>query len=147
MASDDINSLFTNALLDESFRELYTHYHAFSTSQLCNLLSLSVKNCHFLLNNCLYEQVDGIAMGSPQGPLFANIFLSFHEHTWLANCPREFMPFFIRRYIDDFLLSFVPVSTFNPSKTTLIHNTQSFPVLVSSRITLKFSFLDILINR
>ena len=33
-------------------------------------------------------------MGSPLGPLFTNIFLSFHEKEWLDNCPDSFKPFF-----------------------------------------------------
>ena len=45
-------------------------------------------------------------MGSPLGPLFANIFLSFHERTWLADCPHTFKPMFYRRYVDDCFLIF-----------------------------------------
>jgi hypothetical protein len=55
------------------------HYHAISRDQFTDLLKLSVKNCHFLFDGVLYKQLDGVAMGSPLGPLFANIFLSFHE--------------------------------------------------------------------
>jgi hypothetical protein len=45
-------------------------------------------------------------MGSLLGPLFANIFLSFHEKSWLADCPSVFKPIFYRRYVDDcFLIS------------------------------------------
>ena len=45
-------------------------------------------------------------MGSPLGPLFANIFLSFHEKSWLADCPSNFKPLFYRRYVDDCFLIF-----------------------------------------
>ena len=45
-------------------------------------------------------------MGSPLGPLFANIFLSFHEKSWLADCPSVFKPIFYRRYVDDCFLIF-----------------------------------------
>ena len=31
-------------------------------------------------------------MGSPLGPTFANIFLSYHEQIWLKNCPCKFKP-------------------------------------------------------
>ena len=40
-------------------------------------------------------------MGSPLGPLFANIFLSYHEQNWLKNCPAQFKPIYYRRYVDD----------------------------------------------
>ena len=45
-------------------------------------------------------------MGSPLGPLFANIFMSFHEKTWLHNCPSLFKPLLYRRYVDDCFLLF-----------------------------------------
>jgi hypothetical protein len=54
----------------------------------------------------LYKQVDGVAMGSPLGPLFANIFLSFHEKLWLADCSSNFKPLFYRRYVDVCFLIF-----------------------------------------
>ena len=40
-------------------------------------------------------------MGSPLGPLFANIFMSFHEKTWLRSCSSLFKPLLYRRYVDD----------------------------------------------
>ena len=45
-------------------------------------------------------------MGSPLGPLFANIFLSFHEKGWLSKCPADFKPLLYRRYVDDCFLLF-----------------------------------------
>ena len=43
-------------------------------------------------------------MGSPLGPTLANIFLCYHEETWLGNCPKQFKPFYYRRYVDDIFL-------------------------------------------
>jgi len=40
-------------------------------------------------------------MGSPLGPIFANIFLSYHESTWLDICSDNYKPVFYRRYVDD----------------------------------------------
>lgn len=45
-------------------------------------------------------------MGSSLRPLFANIFLSFHEKSWLSDSPRMFKPLFYRRYVDDCFLLF-----------------------------------------
>jgi hypothetical protein len=99
MASFDVKSLFTNIPLDETINIIInkcfasaTNYHAISRDQFRELLNLSVKNCHFLFDGVLYRQVDGVAMCSPLGPLFANIFLSFHEKSWLADCPSVFKP-------------------------------------------------------
>ena len=56
-----------------------------------------------------------MVMGSPPGPLFANILMSFSEKTWLHNCPFVIKPLLYRRYVDDcFLLfkslNYVPLS-------------------------------------
>ena len=73
-----------------------------------------MKNCHFLFDGVLYKQVDGVALGSPLGPLFANIFLSFHEKSWLADCPSVFKPIFYRWYVDDCFLIFTSCDHVTP---------------------------------
>ena len=65
---------------------------------------MNVKNCHFLFDGKLYRQKDDVATGSPLGPLFANILFSFHERTWLVDCPHTIKPMFYRRYVDDCFL-------------------------------------------
>ena len=39
------------------------------------LLTICKKNVHFSLNNNIYIQIDGVGMGSPLGPVLANIFM------------------------------------------------------------------------
>ena len=45
-------------------------------------------------------------MGSPLGPIFANIFLCHHETTWLKNCPKAFKPVYSKRCVDDIFVLF-----------------------------------------
>ena len=47
-----------------------------------------------------------MAMGSPLGPTFANIFMCSLEENMLDNCPLSFRPLFYRRYVDDTFLLF-----------------------------------------
>ena len=61
---------------------------------------------YFLFNGKIYNQVDGVAMGSPLGPTLANAFMCHMERKWLAVCPAEFKPEFYRRYVDDTFLVF-----------------------------------------
>ena len=113
MASFDVASLFINIPVDETIDIISNHlfansvyFEGFDRSQFTKLLSLSVKNCNFIFNGRIYQQIDGMAMGSSLGPLFANIFMSFHEKSWLYNCPSSFKPLMYRRYVDDCFLLF-----------------------------------------
>ena len=74
--------------------------------QLRTLLSLATKESLILFNGSYYKQIDGVAMGSPLGPTFANIFLCYYEENWLSRCPADFRPSFYRRYVDDIFLLF-----------------------------------------
>ena len=44
--------------------------------EMKELLYLCGKNAHFTWNSKTYVQVDGVAMGSPRGPVLANIFMA-----------------------------------------------------------------------
>ena len=82
----NIISLFTNVPLDESihiladeafkdtwFNKIYNM--SISKDDPIELLSVATKNQLFQFNGNLCEQVDGVAMASPLGPLMANAFM------------------------------------------------------------------------
>ena len=82
MASLDTDSLFTNIPLDETINiiieKLFSEdetVHNLNKDQFKCLLTLATKESYFLFDGELYQQVDGVAMGSPLGPTLANIFL------------------------------------------------------------------------
>ena len=108
---------------------------------------MTVENCHFVFDGKLHHQKDGVAMGSPLGPLFANIFLSFHERPWLADCPHTFKSMFYRLDVDDCFLIFqskeqvIPFLHYLNSKHPNIQFTHKFENIGS------LSFLDINITR
>ena len=52
----------------------------------------------FSFDNIMYEQIDGAAMGSPLGPILANIFVGYHESLLME---RVCNPFVYKRYVDD----------------------------------------------
>ena len=66
----------------------------------------NVKESFFTFNSKFYIQVDGVSMGSPQGPILANIFLSHHQENWLNKCSIEFKSSFYGRYVDDTFVLF-----------------------------------------
>ena len=68
-----------------------------------------MKNCNFIFKGQIYQQIDGVAMGSPLGPIFANIFV-IPWTVLLHNCSSSFKPLLYRRYVDDCFLLFNSVS-------------------------------------
>ena len=90
----DIQSLFNNIPLDETINICVEQ--AFQNKRKVKgllkrhfkqLLALAVKSSCFVFNDICYKQIDGVAMGSPLGPIFANLFLVCYEHKWSENSP------------------------------------------------------------
>ena len=82
MASFDVTSLFTcvpleeviNICLDKLFANTNT-VNNLNRTELYKMLSFTLKQNHYLFDGKVYNQVDGVAMGSPLGPVMANIFM------------------------------------------------------------------------
>ena len=113
MASFDIESLFTNITSDETINicvnnvfDKKKRVKGLLKKDFKQLLTLSVKSSCFVFNNVYYQQVDGVAMGSPIWPTLANLFLVNYESKWLKDCPVQFTPKYYRRYVDDIFLRF-----------------------------------------
>ena len=114
MCSFDVESLFTNIPLNETIDiiiyQLYPNpdslYDGFNKNQFKRLLQLATQTSNFIFNDTLYEQIDGVAMGSPCGPTLANAFLCYHEKIWLNECPENIKPISYKRYVDDTFLIF-----------------------------------------
>ena len=70
------------------------------------LLTLATKKSDFLFDGELYRSVDCIAMGSPLGPILANISLCHYEDIWLRNCSLECKSSYYKRYVDDIFVLF-----------------------------------------
>ena len=108
---DQLKCTNPNIALDESidicvkklFKTLDTLVKGISKNDFRDLLNLATKESFFTFNNKFYIELDGVAMGSPLGPIMANIFLSHHEENWLNKCPMKFKPRFCRRYLMIFL--------------------------------------------
>ena len=110
MVSFDVTSLFTNIPLHETIDIavdlLFNNYNIkMSKVQMKKLFMFATAQTHFLYNGEYYDQVDGVAMGSPLGPVLANIFMGHHEKVWLQEYPGEGLLFY-RRYVDDIFCLF-----------------------------------------
>ena len=68
--------------------------------QLAELLKIATTIQLFGFNGQLYEQTDGVAMGSPHGPLMANVFMCHLEDILTRD---DLIPLLYKRYVDDTL--------------------------------------------
>ena len=75
-----------------------THELNLFRDELIELLSATTKNQLFQFNGNLYEQTDGVAMGSPLGPLLGNVFMRSTEDKLDQEGK---LPSYYRRYVDD----------------------------------------------
>ena len=111
MASFDVESLFINISLKETIDLCVdilfydrTNIDGITKDYFHHLLTICMSESLVLFDGEYYKQIDGVAMGSPLGPTFVNIFLCFYEQIWLENCPVDFKPVVCRRYVDDTFL-------------------------------------------
>ena len=89
MVSFDVESLFTNIPLLESI-ELVVDYIltgnpniGLSKDNLKELFLIATAQTHFLFQGNYYDQIDGVAMGSPLAPVLAILFMGHHKRIWL----------------------------------------------------------------
>ena len=100
-----------------------------------------------MFDGIVYEQVDGVAMGSPLGPSLANAFLAHYEQIWLNDCPDEFKPVYCKRYVDDiFVLFRFPhhLEIFNEYLNTTHANIK---FTSEKEVNGSLTFFDVLISR
>ena len=108
LVSYDVTSLFTNIPLQETIdiaiNLIFNHNPNLNITrkELKKLFLFATSQTHFIFNSKFYNQIDGVAMGSPLAPVLANIFMGFQESKWL-NENNLNKPKFYLRYVDDIL--------------------------------------------
>ncbi|CAF4078830.1 unnamed protein product, partial [Rotaria sp. Silwood2] len=119
MVSFDITSLFTNVPLQRTIQiildKLYGPEHTCTYSdkkrddwcQKCKnrfemkyLLDTSTEDTNFIFNNKIYSQINGVAMGSPLGPVFADIYVNYLESKLMSRLKNNGL-LYLRRFVDD----------------------------------------------
>ncbi len=147
--SYDISSLFTNVPLNETIEILAekafcnnwfneTHKLEITRSDFIQLLKVATKDQLFQVGWKLYEQVDGVAMGSLLGPLMANSFMCSLQE----NLKRQGkMPSFYKRYVDDTLTIVRDAATATTFLETLNNCHPSVDFTMEQESNNKLSFL------
>ena len=151
MCSYDIVSLFTNIPIDETINiVLDTLYRDEQISPpphpenlLRKLLIKATTEVEFSFNNVMFKQIDGVAMGSPLGPVLANVFVGYHE----SRIKQEQWPQMYDRFVDD------TFSVFGNDRHAFefldilngLHPNLKFTMEVEANSTLPF--MDVLVQR
>ena len=150
MISFDVVSLFTNVPLDATIdiilRKVYVEKQIrtkIKKEQMRELLLLCTKEVPFSFNNQLYMQVDGVMMGSPLGPLFANIFMCELENTLI---PKLSMITNWMRYVDD-TFAFIKPGEEEYVKNELDNYHQNIKFTYEMEKDGKLPFLDVMITK
>ena len=111
LVSYNVTSLFTNISLQETIdiaiNLIFNHNPNLNITRkkLKKLFLFATSQTHFIFKSKFYNQIDGVAMGSPLAPVLANIFMGFHEFKWFNEYNLN-KPKFYLRYVDDTLAPF-----------------------------------------
>ena len=113
--------------------------------QLVKLLEIATTNQLFQFDGQLYEQTDRVAMGSPLGPLMANVFMCHLEEKLTRD---GLMPQLYRRYVDDTLARMPNTDAATMFLTTLngLHPSLSFTMELPVDDRIPFIGIDIIKN-
>ena len=109
--SFDVVSLFTNVplkrtvniILDRIYKEKKIDVKL-NRSTLKKLILDCCTKTTFSFNEKLYEQIDGVCMGSSLGPILANIIMTELEKQTLDKLFKDNIIKFYARYVDDTLV-------------------------------------------
>ena len=98
--------LFTSAPLTETIDIVLDHVcnrkeitTLLTINEMKKLLTLCTKNVHFILDNEIYVQNDGVAMRSPLGLILANVLMVELENTLVPRLHQHVKKW--RCYVDD----------------------------------------------
>lgn len=112
LTSLDVENLYTNVPIDETINiileNVYRNENNFAPPKipeptLKSLLEICTKEAPFRnIDGKIFQQINGIAMGSPLGCIFANYYMTHLENKILQDI--TWSPNFYARYIDDIIL-------------------------------------------
>ena len=108
ITSYDVTALFTSVPVPSALEIIKSKLEQDSDLQgrtkmtvdnIIELLEFCLKNTYFLFQDVFYEQTKGAAMGSPVGPIVANIYMEAFENRAISTALHPHRMW--KRYIDD----------------------------------------------
>ena len=151
MVSFDVSNLFTNVPLEFTIELILKKVYnkkmvktKLKKDELRELLKMCTKELHFTYNGKTYQQNDGVCMGSPLGPVLANVFMVHLEETIVPKLKTS-MPFWIR-YVDD-TFTLVKKGKLDEVIATLNNFHQNIKFTHEFEKDNKIAFLDVLVKK
>lgn len=126
LASLDVENLFTNIPVQQTIEIIletaYNHPNlkppTIPKHVLEEMLIVCTTHTPFKhIDGSIYRQIDGLSMGSPLGPLFADYYMSKLENSILSQVPPQHTPLTYCRYVDDIFLIVPSCQTLDYLKT------------------------------
>ena len=111
LISFDVANLFTNIRLSEAIDIAINLIFEnspdikFTKREVRKIFRIATSQTHFTFNGRIFDQIDGVTMGSPLAPILANLFMGFHEQNWIEKATNV-KPMFYKRYLDDIFAVF-----------------------------------------
>ena len=151
MFSLDVQSLFTNIPLMETIDYICEVIRenniplSIPLDKLKELLLRCTLNVQFLFNGQIYRQKDGVAMGSPLGPLMADMFMAKLENNQLKSTIESLA--FYARYVDDIFC--LAKANQDPDEILTLFDTahSSVRFTIEKECNNEFAFLDVSLTR
>ena len=147
----DVKRLFINIPLDGTIdiilrricdkHELQT---SITRSEMIEILILWTKNVHFTFENVIKVQNNGVAMGSPLGPVLSDIFMIELETSLLPELT-DYTKFW-KRYVDD-TVCFIKVASVNYILSVLNSFNMNIKFTYELEYEGKLPFFDVLLCR
>ena len=151
MISFDVKSLFTNVPLDVTIEILLKKVYdeklintKIKRKDMKALLLLCTKTVPFMFNGDMYMQVEGVAMGSPLGPLLANVFMCELENVLVPTLTNNMDMW--TRYVDD-TFAFVKINKQDEILEKINSFHPSIKFTYEKEKNQSISFLDVLVKR
>lgn len=151
IVSFDITNMYTNIPVDEAItiiEENLLHSNPRTeTAEIVDLLRTVLHQNSFGFNGKIYQQNEGLAMGSPLSGLTANIFLNQLENKFLKH-PNTKGILHWSRYVDDVICFYDSHITSEDHLLEILNSLHhSIKFTKESEIDRKLNFLDISITR
>ena len=141
----------TYELVPREITESVEQFNGLEKHQLKKLLVICTQKSHFQFKGNFFDQIDGVAMGSPLGPTFAEMFMAYFEEKYMELIKEHGVVLWLR-FVDDILLFFKDIS----KSTELLANlnnkhpnikfTEERETLAESE-SYELPFLDVLVTR